>query len=199
MTRMKKLISAALAIAMILSMTVPAFASVESESVNVMQLKNTPGFSEDNPIQMEKISDDGNVATYAADFGVVWIPMSSGVTKASTLEPFYPEAIVHVDRAVGTASVELQVTYIGKLRTTIKSGQCQFIKTYGAMGDQSKQNLSVTNAMPPSMMIIFRSIFILKPAAAGEKQHFGCGECALTLRSGDSGTAPPIYMTITRE
>ena len=50
MTRMKKLISAALAIAMILSMTVPAFASVESESVNVMQLKNTPGFSEDNPI-----------------------------------------------------------------------------------------------------------------------------------------------------
>lgn len=54
MTRMKKLISAALAIAMILSMTVPAFASVESESVNVMQLKNTPGFSEDNPIQMEK-------------------------------------------------------------------------------------------------------------------------------------------------
>ena len=71
MTRMKKLISAALAIAMILSMTVPAFASVESESVNVMQLKNTPGFSEDNPIQMEKISDDGNVATYAADFGVV--------------------------------------------------------------------------------------------------------------------------------
>ncbi len=200
MTKMKKLASVLLAVMVMICMTVPVLASPLNRPADMQNLDNRPGFSPDNPIELQKISDDGTVATYAADLGIVWIPMSNGVaTRASTSEPFLPKAIVHVNRAIGTESVELQVTYIGSLKTTIKSGKCQFIKTYGAMGDKSNDNLTVTNATPPSLMITFKSIFILKPAAVGEKQYVGCGESALTLRSGDSGVAPPIYMTITLE
>ena len=199
MSKAKKLISMLWVLILTFNMTIPAFATSNKESTDIYALENTLGYSEDNPINLEKISEEGSVITYAADLETMWIPMNNGIERISTLEPFYPKAVAHIDRVVGTVSVELQVSYIGSLRTTIKSGKCQFIKTYGAMGDKSNDNISVSNAFPPLSMITFKSIFVLNSANAGQKQYVSCGECALTLKTGDRGTAPPVYMTITLE
>ena len=63
MTKMKKLASVLLAVMVMICMTVPVLASPLNRPADMQNLDNRPGFSPDNPIELQKISDDGTVAT----------------------------------------------------------------------------------------------------------------------------------------
>ncbi len=192
MTKMKKLVSMALAMAMCASLMVPAFAATGDVE------ENTAGLTPDNPIELVKTREVDGWEYYTAEEDINFVATvknENGIMPFSTI------------RGTATAGAKMEIFnghYTGNMIVTlkikcttnnIKSAECDYIKTYGVIGTAEKSNLSSSNILAVPNIYINASFDNMYPDDPGQ-QHITCGPGTFVCGNGETGTFPMAYYTL---
>lgn len=139
----KRLLSLFLALAMCLSLSVPAFAATQNDS-SLTPISNSSFY-----IHAEKVGEDSEYVYFSAEIPRTSISVVSNASAehkavANTIEQAPVLLAAGVNKAYGYVIVTITVSSAHN----IKAATCSYVTVTGAMGIDSHSNLSATNLIP---------------------------------------------------
>lgn len=139
----KKFLSLLLALAMCLSLCVPAWATTQS-NISLTTISDNSFY-----IHAEKVSEDSEFVYFTAEIPCTSISVVSNKSVehnavASTVEPATALLAAGVNKASGYVIVAITVSSA----RNIKTATCSSVTVSGAMGYDSHANVSATNLIP---------------------------------------------------
>ncbi len=139
----KKFLSLLLALAMCLSLSVPAWATTQSNSSLATNSDNS------FYIHAEKVGEDSEFVYFSAEIPCTSISVVSNKSVehnavAGTVEPAVAMLAAGVNKAYGYVTVAITVSSAHN----IKTATCSYVTVSGAMGVESHTSISATNLIP---------------------------------------------------